>query len=181
VSCHWEEVPVGEDRAVTAAADASGACGDVSNTAMGSAENDVTPDNNQASAVVTLQPCADVGVTKTAAQDAQAIVFTLKVEAFGPAASKDVVLTDSLPDVQRTWLLGGPDGDKCTLNGRELSCSFGELAAGQTRTVNVKAYTDGMGCGDDLVNTAYVDSSNDFTAANDESSASIDRQPCATT
>lgn len=181
LSCHWDIIEVDGSRVVTATAYTQNVCvgEEIVNTAHVSADDDVNPDNDEASATAFgTKVCADAAVNKTAQQDDVSVVFMITVSALGPEASENVVLSDELPDVGRPWLIGGPDSEACTLQDRLLTCSFGNLDAGATRTVEAKAYTDQMACGQDLVNTAQVSSDNDDNAANDEASAPITARAC---
>jgi uncharacterized repeat protein (TIGR01451 family) len=151
-------------------------CGSVSNTASASAGNEAstTLANNSATASVTVQ-CPDVSVVKTAdvspisAGDTAAYTMVVKNEGLGVA--RGVTLTDTLP-AGVSWTTGTVG---CTITGgNALSCTFGDLNAGDTRTVNVSGTTDAADCGS-LNNTANAAATNEAstTLANNSSSASI--------
>ena len=176
--CNWAEIPAGESRTVTVTGYIIGMCGELPNTATVWAENDSTFDNNEATAVAQLPPCADVEAGKEASQDSQAVVFTLSATSVGQEAVTNVSMLDELPDINRTWFLGGADSDACTLESRVLKCAFGDLAPGEQRVVEVKAYTDRMECGEDIQNTVFVNGDNDGNPDNDEASAFIDAPEC---
>jgi len=123
---------------------------------------------------------ADVSVKKTAASSSinagDAASFTLTVSSLGPASATNVVLSDVLPGGV-TWTVSGADataaGCAGTLaGGSTLSCSFGTLAAGATRSVTLSATTTSSNCGT-MNNTATVSASNDSNSSNNSSSASI--------
>ncbi len=125
--------------------------------------------------------CAgDVSVRKTAAastvQAGQTASFSIVVSSLGPAAASNVVLSDVLPS-GLTWTVSGADaaaaGCAGTLaGGSTLTCSFGTLAVGATRTVTLSATTSASKCGD-MPNTATVSAGNDSNAGNNSSSATI--------
>lgn len=123
-------------------------------------------------------PAGDVRALSRAAQDDDDVTLTFVVRNVGSGEAVNVLLDDELPDVRRTWFLGGVDATDCTLTARELRCVFGDLDAGAERTVFVKAYTDRIPCGQHLVNTATATSSGDANTANDRSSSSIEARGC---
>jgi hypothetical protein len=60
----------------------------------------------------------------------------------------DVVLTDTLP-AGLPWTLGGTNASACTLSSapeNKLTCSFGDLAKGVSKTVQVSAPALTAGC-----------------------------------
>jgi len=78
-----------------------------------------------------------------------------------------VTLTDQLP-AGITWAVSGPDSSFCTISAsNQLICSFGQLQAGESRTVKVSGPTTQANCGT-LTNTAVVDSPEVFNETPDE-------------
>jgi uncharacterized repeat protein (TIGR01451 family) len=151
-------------------------CGTVTNSASASATNEAsdTLTNNSASASVTVN-CPDISVTKTAdvspisAGDTAAFTIVVKNEGLGIARS--VSLTDTLP-AGVAWSTGTVG---CSVTGgNSLGCTFGDLNAGELRTVNVSGTTDANDCGT-LNNTANASATNEAstTLANNSASASI--------
>jgi uncharacterized repeat protein (TIGR01451 family) len=104
--------------------------------------------------------CPDVVVTKTAVEDTidagETAAFTIVVTNNGPGVAKNVTLTDVLP----AGIAWSEDSDSCSITSGELNCAFGDLAAGESRTVNVSGATDAADCGV-LHNTATVAASNE--------------------
>lgn len=124
-------------------------------------------------------PCpGDVAVRKVTDQSEFKVAFNLSVDSLGPNKARQVVLTDSLPDLDHDWRLKGTDADDCTLSALELRCDFGNLSAGETRSVRVWSPYCPEECGEDLVNTARVNASNDANATNNEASSTIDVPDC---
>jgi uncharacterized repeat protein (TIGR01451 family) len=129
----------------------------------------------------TVVNCAgDVSVKKTAAassiQAGQVASFSIVVTSLGPSDASNVVLTDVLPS-GLTWTVSGADataaGCAGTLaGGSTLTCNFGTLAVGATRSVTISATTTAANCGE-LPNTAVVSASNDSNSGNNSSSASM--------
>ncbi len=148
-----------------------GTCGDVVNTASAISGNDGSPSTGPVTIAV---DCPDLQVVKTAdngtisAGDPAA--FTIVVTNNGPGVAKAASLTDTLP--------GGVDWHQdnadCSITAGVLTCDFGELASGATRTIHVSGTTDAADCGT-LHNTASVSASNESQdeLANNTSSAQI--------
>ena len=118
--------------------------------------------------------CPDVTVSKTADKDTidagDTAAFTIVVTNNGPGVAKDVTLSDTLlPGI--AW---SEDSPFCSITSGVLSCSFGDLAAGATRTVHVSGDTDATDCGV-LRNTATVSAANEpeENQGNNSSSATI--------
>src|SRR4029453_17026543 len=82
--------------------------------------------------------------------------FTIVVTNNGPGTAKSVTLSDPLP----AGIAWQEDSADCSIANGTLSCQFGNLVAGASRTVHVTGQTDPADCGD-LVNTATVAASNE--------------------
>ncbi len=136
------------------------ACGTVSNTAVvSSVTPDPDPDNNTASADVSVQSGADLSIQKTAfpnpALRCQHVTFILTVFNAGPGTARRVTIADPLSrdldcpifsaDQGRTWQAWGGSVD------------VGDLAAGSTATVLVAGIV-GACAGGCILNTASVSS-----------------------
>jgi uncharacterized repeat protein (TIGR01451 family) len=131
-------------------------CGTVDNTASVTTSND---GSDSADASITVD-CPNVTVLKTADEgtiDAgDTAAFTIVVTNEGPGTAHDVTLTDTLP-AGITWSEDSPD---CSITAGVMSCDFGDLADGATRTIHVTGETDAADCGV-LSNTAVVAASNE--------------------
>ncbi len=131
-------------------------CGSVDNTANVTTSNDGADSD---SATITVN-CPNVTVLKTADQgtiDAgDTAAFTIVVTNEGPGTAKGVTLTDTLP----SGVVWSEDSAACSITAGVLSCNFGDLTAGATRTVHVTGATDAADCGV-LTNTALVAASNE--------------------
>ncbi len=152
------------------ATSSSESCGLVENDAWVDASNDDREDDD---AEVTIN-CPDVTVTKTADNTpisaGDTASFTIEVENLGPGTAYDVTLTDTLP-AGINWT---DDSASCEIAAGVLSCDFGDLADGQTRTVTVSGETDAADCGN-VDNTAVVAATNEpaENTGNNEDDASI--------
>ena len=125
-------------------------------------------------------PQADASITKEAVVDpivaGEDAAFTITVSAGGTGASEDVVLTD-LNDTGHDWTVSGADAGDCAdttvADGETLSCDFGDVPNGESRTVTITMASDADDCANGIANTASVASSNDHDSSNNEASDSI--------
>lgn len=120
----------------------------------------------------------DVALRHWAEQDDEQVVLRFEVANLGPGAAENVLLLDALPDVRRSWFLGGEAARDCTLEGRALQCDFGTLQPEEVRSLFVKAYTDRLPCGEHRTSTASVSADDDAQPRNDRSSAGIQARAC---
>jgi len=129
--------------------------------------------------------CPDITVVKSpdggTVNAGQNAVFTIVVSnssAEGTGTAHNVTLTDPLP-AGYVWTLGGTDKSFCSINTVPspdlLSCNFGDLAPGQSRSITLTAPTTGNNCAV-IPNTATVAASNeaDGASGNNFDSGSID-------
>ncbi len=144
------ELALGASSTVTIVADTDKAdCGVVPNTASATASNEPSDalDNNEDSASVTIN-CPDLKVEKTAdngmisAGDTAA--FTIVVTNLGPGTAYDATLQDVLP-AGINWQVG--NSTDCSITSGTLSCAFGDLANGATRTIHISGETTSRNCG----------------------------------
>ena len=109
---------------------------------------------------LTVTKTPDDGVID-AAQDAE---FTIVVKNTGGGVAKDVVLTDTLP-AQGSWSISSNPGG-CSIASGVLTCEFGDLAAGASKTVKVKTATSNHACAT-YVNQAATVSADNHTSVSD--------------
>jgi uncharacterized repeat protein (TIGR01451 family)/fimbrial isopeptide formation D2 family protein len=133
----------------TIAADASGTV--VNQAAVTTTSADADSGNNHASAPTTVQSKADLAVTKTGNADASVVPdplgplndveYTVTITNNGPSTALDATLADQLPQVL-TFDSATPSAGSCDppTAGAVLNCSFGDLAAGQSRTVVIQMH-----------------------------------------
>ncbi|MBK5111783.1 MAG: DUF11 domain-containing protein [Thermoleophilia bacterium] len=109
--------------------------------------------------------CQKPGLSVTKTPDAQNInagedvVFTVQVDNAGPGTAKGVTVSDTLPAGTAGAWVEDPDNPDCEIAGGVLNCDFGDLAAGASESVTVKAPTDGDNCG-------VYDNTASYTAGN---------------
>jgi uncharacterized repeat protein (TIGR01451 family) len=173
LDCDFGDLATGASRTVTlTAATSEQECTTYDNTATATSGNH--PNAQGSDEVNCLKP--GLGVIKTAVaatiSAGDTASFTIEVKNTGEGVAKDVTLTDTLPGgVSGPWTMN-PDDSDCSIVAGVLSCEFGDLDPGGSRTVTVEAQTDFENC-TVLDNTAIGDASN---APEDSDSASIDCQ-----
>ncbi len=122
---------------VTAEDDAAGPFDNTATVATSTPESDTT--NNDDSAPLTIDPLADVTVTKTAPASAGSgtdFDYSITVTNNGPSAADDVTLSDALPP-EVTFVSVAPGGPTCTEATGTIDCDFGTLASGATQNVTI--------------------------------------------
>jgi uncharacterized repeat protein (TIGR01451 family) len=117
-------------------------------------------------------PAPDVSVSKTTSTPTVAAgdqaIYNITVTAGGTGNSANVMLSDALP-ASHTWIVSGPDAASCTIMGSNLSCAYGTMAAGTTRSISVSTTTVVGDCANGLDNTATVTATTDVNPNNNSS------------
>jgi uncharacterized repeat protein (TIGR01451 family) len=119
-------------------------------------------------------------ITKTADQASvtagSTIGFRIDVASTGNTAATGVTVSDALPTgTGISWSIDAATSNAgCTIASNNLSCSFGDLAPGATRTVHVTSPTEYNSCGT-YTNVASVGATNHATVS---SGASVDVTGC---
>ncbi len=175
LTCSFGDLAAGASRTVNVSATTVAAhCPSISNTANVSATNDTNASNNSSSASIDVVCKPDIKVLKTADDSTinrgDTAAFTIVVSNIGTTPAVGVTLSDVLPG-GITW---NEDSTYCSISAGTLSCSFGDLAAGASKTIHVTGSTAGIQCGT-LNNTATVSATNEPSdkVGNNSSSASI--------
>ncbi len=161
LTCNFGDMAAGASKTITVTAPTSFAnCGVYDNTATASASNAGEPvdDSGQVS-------CEKPNLTIVKTPNAQTInagddvVFSMQVDNSGPGTAKAVTLSDTLPSGTAGNWVEDPNNPDCQINGNQLSCDFGDMAEGASKTVTVKAPTSFDSCGT-YNNTATASASN---------------------
>jgi uncharacterized repeat protein (TIGR01451 family) len=98
---------------------------------------------------VTFVPVSNITIEKTPDGNSfnigDQIFFTIKVTSTGPGTATNVILNDPLPTPGNlnTWFVQSDPSGTCAVSSNVLTCNFGTLVAGQTRTVTVATNTTG--------------------------------------
>jgi fimbrial isopeptide formation D2 family protein/uncharacterized repeat protein (TIGR01451 family) len=183
LSCDFGTIANGDTRTVVITMTALEAdCEDgIANTAAITADDDVDTSNNESSAHLDVL-CPNPGVVKTAEVDpivfGDPASFTIMVTAGGNGDAENVVLGDENPAGSgRTWAVSGADAGDCAdlsiAPGETLSCDFGTIAAGASRTVRITADSTADDCAEGIANTATITADDDVDTGNNESSDHI--------
>ncbi len=160
VTCDFGPLGPGANSVRTIAATATGAVlGPVVNTATVSSNlPDGTPANNTASQTTTINPAADLQLTKTdtgfdPVNAGDNVTYQLAVKNNGPNNSTGSTVSDTLP----TGLTFNPTGSDpaCSAVGQSVTCTFGAIANGATATKNIVASTSAAAA-PEVTNAAVV-------------------------
>jgi uncharacterized repeat protein (TIGR01451 family) len=152
-------------------------CGSIPNTVTVSASNENTdadqyPNTDNDTIVV---QCPDIAVVKSGngpLSAGQTAAFTIKLTNAGPGDAKGVTLSDQLP--AGSWTLGGADAAACSINGSNLlTCDFGTVLAGGSRTITVSKATAAGDC-PSIHNDVTVAASNEPASATDDNDSGAD-------
>jgi uncharacterized repeat protein (TIGR01451 family) len=120
--------------------------------------NDPDPSNNTASDTDSLNPQADIALSKTGPATAirnQNITYKLEVKNNGASDARDVTVTDVLPDGLTFFSSSTPQGS-CNYAAPKLTCSLGTVVNGSSVIVTVVAKATGIGA---VTNTASATAS----------------------
>lgn len=154
---------------ITAPTDAAD-CGQVHNTVSFTYTGGGDSDSSEIAV-----DCPDIAVRKTADDSpivaGQEASYTISVSnADGAGIARDVTLDDVLP----AGILWAENSADCSIAAGSLQCDFGDLAGGESRSVEVFGWTSRADCAD-LPNTATGAAANEASdaTANDTSSATI--------
>ena len=192
LTCNLGTIAQGNSASVTVAGRSSSTLADgtvLSNTAYvtsvegnnGNDGNDTPDDDDDERAVetTTVSRSVDIQVTKVVndptPNEADLVTYTIRTRNNGPSQATSVVMTDVLP-AGLTFVRFTPTTAPCsyTAASRTLQCTYGVLAANQTRTVGVEVRVDAGTSGSTIANTANVTANETETnTANNSSTVSI--------
>ena len=150
------------------------------NASVSSSVADPTPANNSASATTTVDPVADLSITKSDSPDpvssGQQLTYTLGVSNSGPSAAAGVVVTDTLP-AGVTFNSATPSQGSCSQASGTVTCPLGTLGSGASASVTI---TVTPASGGTITNQATVSASTaDPVLVNNAASASTTVDPVA--
>jgi len=140
----------------------SATCGTISNTGIADASND----NQVSTGIVQITVnCAALVISKVA-DDAvvnagDTIGYTITVTNNGAGTASNVVLHDTLPtNAGLSWTIdGGTGASDCSISAGVLTCTFGSMASGASKTVHISSPTTAATCGK-VVNSASLTTDN---------------------
>ena len=171
ITCNLGALASGAQATVTITVTADQA-GTVTNTASVSSETtDPSSSNNSATATTTVDPAADLALTKTVPPSTvveSSLTYTLTVTNNGPSAAAGVTVSDTLPP-NVTFDSAVSSADSCNQASGTVTCAIGALAAGTQATVTIVVTPTKTGT---ITNTAQVSSQTaDPVASNNVASA----------
>ena len=143
------------------------------------AQTDPNAANNTSSATITVNPgstAADLKVTKKASaktvKPGGTLGYTIVVTNQGGSAATSASVTDTLP-VGLTPTTATFNGTACTIAGRKITCTLGQMIVGASTTVKISAKVGKDRAGETLINTATAStgSQTDSNPANNTASA----------
>ncbi len=155
--------------------------GSITNTAsVTSAAADTNLANNSASATTTVDPVADLAVTKSDSPDpvlvGQELTYTVGVQNTGPSAAPGVSMSDTLP-AGVTFTSATPSQGTCSQSAGTVTCPLGTIANGASASVQIKVTPQSTGS---ITNQASAASSiSDPNSANNTASAATTVSPAA--
>lgn len=165
IRCELGDLPPGSSRSVllTVALDPALQSPITNTVAVASDTVDPVPQNNSAQDAVQPASLADLRLLKTDSPDpviaGEQITYTLMVHNLGPSLAQGVIVTDTLPP----GLDYLSDNAGCLLagvaenGGQILACGLGDLAAGDSRTFQIRAAVDAaVKAGSTLFNNAQA-------------------------
>ena len=146
--------------------------GSITNTASVSSDIfEPNPSDNSTSAETTVNPAADLAVTKADSPDpvpaGELLTYSLTIHNSGPSGATGVQLTDDLP-AGVTYSSATPSQGSCSEAAGTVSCPLGTIASGQGATVDIKVRPQSEGS---ITNNASV-SSDVFDPATSDNSTS---------
>ena len=161
VTCTIGALPGGDNATVTIVVVPNSA-GDLSNSASVEGDRrDPNPDDNTVTATTTVNPAADLVVTKSDFPDpvlvGDTLTYTVTVTNNGPSNATGVVLTDTLPtDV--TFPSAVTTQGSCNYASGSVTCLLGDLGSGASATVTITVTPAEGASGSTITNKANVTS-----------------------
>jgi uncharacterized repeat protein (TIGR01451 family) len=137
-----------------------------------------------ASVTTTVNALADVAIVKSLPAPnpvvpGLALTWTITVTNNGPSEASAVTTSDTVPAAVTTLSLGGADAGSCSIAGQVVSCAFGVLANGATRTYTIGGTLAPSFTGS-LTNTATVSTTTtDPNPGNNSSTSTVPSAPSA--
>jgi uncharacterized repeat protein (TIGR01451 family) len=147
--------------------------GTITNQAeVSSSAHDSDTGNNSVSIETTVDPAADLSLTKADAQDpvlaGELVTYTLTAHNSGPQDATGVTVTDTLPG-SMTFDSATPSQGSCSESAGTVTCALGTLADEANATITIRALTSSTGT---VTNEAAVSSElGDPNSGNNSASA----------
>ncbi|MFN8113536.1 MAG: hypothetical protein U0R51_10090 [Solirubrobacterales bacterium] len=108
---------------------------------------DPDPGDNDAATTTAIGDQGDLSLTKSVspgdAEPGDVVTYTLRISNDGPASARDVVLSDTVP-AGLSFVDSDPGAPSCAYASGVVSCELGDVPAGGSRTVLVRAKVDSI-------------------------------------
>jgi uncharacterized repeat protein (TIGR01451 family) len=175
LTCAFGSLDVFEGRAVhvSATTGSTADCGLRTNVAFLTTNHNASQSQNATASEYVS--CSDVSVEKSVIASPVSlgtdVSYTLVVHSNGPDAADGVSLSDPIPAFGSGWTAGGADAGACSIGAGALSCDFGTVNAGDSRTVTLTASTGVTADCGTWLNVATVSATLDTDSTNNEASA----------
>ncbi|WP_353648310.1 LPXTG cell wall anchor domain-containing protein [Nakamurella sp. A5-74] len=178
IGCTWDTIPNGATRTadITFRVPADlAAGGTVTNTVTGGSDSsDPTP--NTATVPGTVTYTADLVTTKTLLSGQPVaggpVRWQITVVNNGPSTARAVTTTDTVPAALVGTTAQGPTTESCTVTGRDVACTLGDLAPNASVSVVVAGTLSADFGGDTLANTATAATTTPESATDNNTSTS---------
>jgi len=149
ITCQIDAMPAGARRRIEIDATYSSPWTYFGTVAV-TAANDVNSENDSADFEVNLLPATIASVSASAPVQLNTLKgeefeLTYEVRVTGVLPLQDAVSGSSLPFSSMTLISASAEGGNCTLSGSVVSCSFGEIANGDSRRVTLRLRADRVG------------------------------------
>ena len=148
----------------------------ITNTATASSStSDSVAENNADNEGTTVQPAADVSITKTDSPDpvpsGNNVAYTITVANNGPDASQNVVVTDNLPSQLTFVSCSSTGGGTCVGTDNNRTVTFASLESGASATITLIATVKSSVSGGTTINNAAAVAASTFDPAPANNSA----------
>lgn len=179
VECDFGDMPKDTSKTVTITARGDAPGNPINKAVVSSDTPEIETNDNEAEAPVEITPAADLGIVKTApakvAPDGT-IGYELAIVNNGPSPATGVKVVDTLPvGVTFTSASAG-----CVLNARTVTCTVGNLAVAERKTLKISVKAPFALAGQTLTNSATISGNEtDLVAPNDSSQATTTVGPGA--
>jgi uncharacterized repeat protein (TIGR01451 family) len=173
VTCALGTLASGESATVAIGVRAQ-SVGSVENTAtVSSAVFDPSSSGNSATSTTTVEPAADLSITKTDSPDpvllGELLTYTLTVANAGPSDATGVQVTDNLP-AGVTFESATASQGSCSEASGTVTCALGTLASGESAGIEIQIRPQSEGT---ITNTAEVTSDAFDPVSSDNSSSAV--------
>ena len=180
VTCLLGDMNIGSNVSVQVKVTPQSAGSITNQASVSSITTDPQAANNNASATTTVDPVADLSITKSDSPDpvssGQELTYGITVHNAGPSSSSGVTVTDTLPSGV-TYTSATPSQGTCSQASGTVTCSLGTVVTGANASVDIKVVPTS---GTSITNQATVSATTvDPVLVNNAASATTTVDPVA--